>query len=177
MVFLTFFNIRHWRIVECLFYGMSGIFIAFVTSRWCYIPNMKALGLVVSDKKIFENCILKTYFLTLWHTYATNQNHLNKFGRGPFLLSLVKLPLAVQETRRFLKVSFQKYIYWPHDLPMQPTGTVWTILIGDHPGIISVKFGQIPIGSSREYVVWSFPYINQCKIVTPGAGSILTPGA
>ena len=25
---------------------------------------MKALGLVVSDKKIFENCILKTYFLT-----------------------------------------------------------------------------------------------------------------
>ena len=28
------------------------------------IPNMKALGLVVSDKKIFENCILKTYFLT-----------------------------------------------------------------------------------------------------------------
>jgi len=25
---------------------------------------MKALGLVVSDKKIFENCNLKTYFLT-----------------------------------------------------------------------------------------------------------------
>ena len=44
---------------------------------------MKALGLVVSDKKIFENCILKTYFLTLWPTYATKQNYLNKFGRGP----------------------------------------------------------------------------------------------
>ena len=53
------------------------------TSRWCYyIPNMKALGLVVSDK-FFENCILKTYFLTPWPTYATNQNHLNNFGRGP----------------------------------------------------------------------------------------------
>jgi len=25
---------------------------------------MKALGLVVSDKKIFENCILKTFFFT-----------------------------------------------------------------------------------------------------------------
>jgi len=25
---------------------------------------MKALGLVLSDKKIFESCILKTYFLT-----------------------------------------------------------------------------------------------------------------
>jgi len=31
---------------------------------------MKALGLVVSEKKIFENCILKTYFLTPWPTYA-----------------------------------------------------------------------------------------------------------
>ena len=89
---------------------------------------MKALGLVVSDKKIFESFILKP-------------------------------------------------IYWPCDLLMQPTGTVGTTLIGDHPGIIPVKFGQIPISGSREDVVWSFPYIIQCKIVTPGAGSILTPGA
>ena len=48
-----------------------------------YIPNMKALNLVVSDKKIFENCISKTYFLTPWPTYATNWNNLNNFGRGP----------------------------------------------------------------------------------------------
>jgi len=85
---------------------------------------MKALGFVVSDKKIFENCILKTYFVT-----------------------------------------------------PQPTATVWTTLIEDHPGIIPVKFGPIPISGSREEVVWTFPYINQSKIVTPGAGSILTPGA
>ena len=44
---------------------------------------MKALGLVVSDKKIFENCILKTYFLTPWPTYASNWNRLNNFDRGP----------------------------------------------------------------------------------------------
>jgi len=47
------------------------------TSRWCYTSNIKALGLVLSDKKIFENCILKTYFLTPWPTYATNWNGLN----------------------------------------------------------------------------------------------------
>ena len=57
---------------------------------------MKALGIVVSDKKIFGSFILKP-------------------------------------------------IYWPHDLLMQQTGTVLTTLIGDHPGIIPVKFGQIPI--------------------------------
>jgi len=27
---------------------------------------------------------------------------------------------------------------------MQPTGIVWTALVGDHPGIIPVKFSQNP---------------------------------
>jgi len=56
---------------------------------------MKALGLVVSDKNIFEHCILKTYFLTPWPTYASNYSGLNnlvddlpgiipgKFGQAP----------------------------------------------------------------------------------------------
>jgi len=61
---------------------------------------MKAVGLVVSDKKIFENCILKTYFLTLWPTYVTNKKK-------------------------------------------------WTTLVGDHPGIIPVKFGQNPMSGFR----------------------------
>jgi len=61
---------------------------------------MKALGLVVSDKKIFENCILKS-------------------------------------------------IFWPRDLHMQPFRTIWTILVGDHPGIIPVKFGQNPMSGFR----------------------------
>jgi len=44
---------------------------------------MKALGLVVSDKNIFLNCILKTYFFDPV-TYLCNQlNGLNNFGRGP----------------------------------------------------------------------------------------------
>jgi len=41
------------------------------------------LWALVPDKKIFENCILKTYFSTPWPTYATNWNGLNNFGRGP----------------------------------------------------------------------------------------------
>ena len=61
--------------------------------------------------------------------------------------------------RDFWKFHFKTYLL-TRDLLMQPTGTVWT-LIGDHPGIIPVKFGQIPISSSREDVVWSFPYIIQ----------------
>jgi len=48
---------------------------------------------------------------------------------------------------------------------MQPIRTVWITLIGDHPGIIPVKFGQILISGSREGVIWSFPYIIHVFIV------------
>jgi len=51
--------------------------------------------------------------------------------------------LAVSD--KFFESFIIKPIYLPRDLLMQPTGTFWTILIGDHPGIIPVKFGPIPI--------------------------------
>jgi len=54
------------------------------------------------------------------------------------------------------------------DLLMQPIRTIWTILVGDHPGNIPVEFGQI--SGLREEVVWLFPDIFKCKIVTPGWG-------
>jgi len=59
---------------------------------------------------------------------------------------------------------------------MQPTGTICITVIGDHPGIIPVKFDKISISISREDVVWNFPYIMKGKIVTPGAGSFWPQG-
>jgi len=38
------------------------------------------MGLVVSDKKIFENGNFKILFMTQWPTYVANKNHLNNFG-------------------------------------------------------------------------------------------------
>jgi len=32
---------------------------------------------------------------------------------------------------------------------MQPIRTIWKIMLGDHPGIIPVEFGEIPISGSR----------------------------
>jgi len=60
---------------------------------------------------------------------------------------------------------------------MQPIITIWISLVGDHPGIIPAEFGKKPISGSREEFVWSFPYIIQCKSVTPGPNLILTPAA
>jgi len=60
---------------------------------------------------------------------------------------------------------------------MQSIITIYTILVWNHPVTISVVVGQIPIFGSREVVHSSLSYIIQCKIVTPGAKSNLTPGA
>jgi len=107
-------------------------------------------------------------------------HNLNNFVRGPLddaIYQIWKLWALYFQTWRFLKIAFWKPIWWPRDLHMQPIRTIWTILVEDYPGTIPVDFGQITISGSREDVVWTFPYIIQCKIVTPGAGSILTPGA
>jgi len=59
---------------------------------------------------------------------------------------------------------------------MQPIRTIWTIFVEDHPRTIPVEFGKIPISGSREEVVCSFPYLIQCKIVTPGRGQFWPQG-
>ena len=69
-----------------------------------------------------------------------------------------------------------KTYFWPRDLLMQPIITIWTISVRNQPGTIPVEFGKIPVSGSSKEVVSSFPFIIQCKIVTPGVGSILTQG-
>jgi len=32
---------------------------------------------------------------------------------------------------------------------MQPSRTIWTTLVGDHPGLIPLKFGQNPVSGFR----------------------------
>ena len=53
----------------------------------------------------------------------------------------------------FWKFNFKNLFIDPRDLLMQPTGTVWTTLIGDHTVIIPVKLGQNPISGFRGDVV------------------------
>ena len=59
------------------------------------------------------------------------------------------LGLVVSDVRRFLKIAFWKLTFWPRDLHMQPTRTIWTILEGDHPGTNPVEFGQNPMSGFR----------------------------
>ena len=50
--------------------------------------------------------------------------------------------------------NYSKTYFWPRDLLMQPTGTVWTTFIGDHPEIIPVKFSEIPISGYMSFEVF-----------------------
>jgi len=59
---------------------------------------------------------------------------------------------------------------------MQLVRTIWTFFVGDNPWTIPVQFVEIPISGSRVEVVWPFPYIIQCKIVTPGHGQFWPKG-
>jgi len=72
---------------------------------------MKALGLVVSDKKFFENCILKTYFRprdllmqstgTVWTTLVEDHQGVLpvKFGQNPTSGFREKLFKEIVDTR------------------------------------------------------------------------------
>jgi len=101
-------------------------------------------------------------------------HNLNKIGKGPLddvIYQIWKLSAKKFHIRRFIKVAFLKPIFrpWPTysskqnhfnyfarvahiwrqgqcDLLMQPTGTIWTTLVGDHHWIIPQKFGQNPVG-------------------------------
>ena len=62
---------------------------------------MKVLGLVVSDKKVFENCFLKTFFVLL--TYLCNQSEpfVVWDHPGTIPVQFVTFPLAVQDKKLF----------------------------------------------------------------------------
>ena len=70
-----------------------------------------------SFRDFFKIAFWKPFFFTLWPIYATNLIH---FGRGPFLLSLVKFPLVLQE-----KMSFELFLIH-FNVKWWPPGEVWS---------------------------------------------------
>jgi len=104
---------------------------------WCYIPNMKALGLVISDKKIFESFISKTYLLTQWPTYATNWNGLNDFDRGPPRDHSCEVwSSSHKRFKRRCRLKFSLYNSMLNCDPrggvnFNPRGIIWTTLVED----------------------------------------------
>jgi len=127
---------------------------------------MKALGLLVSDKKIFENCILKTEFLTPWPTYATNQNDLNNFGRGPPRDN--SCWVWVNSNERFKKRSRLKFSLYNSMLncdprggvTFDPRGIIWTTLVEDLYMLLYTKYESSGPCSFRQKDFWKLHFEN-----------------
>ena len=68
---------------------------------------------------------------------------------GPLDDALNMKALGFKVSDKMFENCILKTYFWPHDLLMQPIRTIWTTLVGDHPEIIPVKFGQNPMSGFR----------------------------
>jgi len=71
-----------------------------------------------------------------WSQFWPQGHNLNTFGKGPL-------------NDAIYQIAFWNPICWSCDLLMQPTDTVLTTLVGDHPDIFPVKFGKNPMSGFR----------------------------
>jgi len=94
---------------------------------------MKALGLVVSDKKIFLNCILKTYF---W----PRDLHMQPIRTIWTIL--------VGDHPRTIPVEFGQITNSGSREDVVLNISLYNSMVGGHPRTIP-EFGQIPIRRSR----------------------------
>jgi len=108
------------------------------------------------------------------------KGHSGAIYGGPLMLYT-----KYQGSSRFFQEEFQDFpilLYINHICPPFPPvrapfytrGIIWIFFLATNQNHLNnfdrgPGFGQISISGSREEIVWSFPYIIQCKIVTPGA--------
>ena len=103
-----------------------------------FIPKIKAVGLVVSDKKIYHVSLYEPMLNmgSPWrgHFWPQEQN-LNKLGRGP--------PNINGFREEDSKVFISEIYFSLCDLGMQRTETIYIIIEEGHIRNIPAKFGQI----------------------------------
>ena len=84
-----------------------------MSTRLCYIPSIKALGLIVSDKKtfsFFQICLCKAcdpvagLFLPIWASFEQNWQ---RFTRWCYIPNIKALGLALLDKKMF---SYFPYI-------------------------------------------------------------------
>jgi len=126
----------------------------------------KKYGPVVSDKKIFENWILKTYFLTPWPTYATNKNHLNNFCKGhPRDHSCLVSSNSHKRFKRRSHLQISLYNSMSNCGPrggvnFDPRGIIWTILVEDLSMMLHTKHESSWPCSFRQEIFWKLHFEN-----------------
>ena len=137
---------------------------------------MKALGLVVSEKKIF------LYFHhdapgagPVWTTGARLAGFIKRNTIYCYKQNTKALGLVVSEKKIFLCFTHDPPPGWGR---MDPRGTVGRIYKEDHYTLLLTKYESSgPCGFGEEDFFYVFPIVSLWELMTPGAGPFLTPGA
>ena len=117
------------------------------STRRCFIPNIKALHFLVSEKKNFKIFLLCSYVSNLWHPplppgqgqFGPQGHHMNNLGRSPLgdtTYKISKLCTFQFQRRRIIRLSF----FVPMFQTCDPRGgasfdlrdIIWTILVEVH---------------------------------------------
>ena len=98
------------------------------STRRCFIPNIKALHFLVSEKKNFKGFLLCSNVSNLWQPppnpphgrgqFWPQGHHMNNLGRGPLgdtTYKISKLCTFKFQRRRILKFSFFAPMFWTCD--------------------------------------------------------------
>ena len=122
------------------------------STRRCFIPNIKALHFLVSEKKNFKVFLLCSYVSNLWPsptptpTPARGQfwpqgHHMNNLGRGSistrryYIQNIKALHFLVSEKKNFKVFLLCSYVsnLWPQVVAsFDPRDIMWIILIEVH---------------------------------------------
>ena len=131
--------------------GASYVQSWYKSTRRCFIPNIKALHFLVSEKKNFKVFLLCSYVSNLWPPppppppppgqgqFWPLGHHMNNLGRGPLgdtTYKISKLCTFKFQRRRILKFSFFVPMFRtcdPHGgASFDPRDIIWTILVEVH---------------------------------------------
>ena len=137
---------------------------------------MKALGLMVSEKKIFKSFFHDAPGVgPVWTPGARLAGFIKRNTIYCYKQNMKALGLVVSEKKIFLCFS--------HDAPwggarMDPRGTVGRIYKEDHYTLLLTKYeSSRPCGFGEEDFFYVFPIVSLWELMTPGVGPFLTPGA
>ena len=126
----------------------------------CFIPNIKALHFLVSEKKNFKVFLLCSYVSNLWPPgrgqFWPQGHHMNNLGRGPLgdaTYQISKLYAFYIRRRSFSKILLFFHFGCHGNQSYDWNSISWTPLVELHPRNIPAKFHQDwPSGLGRKDV-------------------------
>jgi len=100
------------------------------------------------DMSLWENLLFKNWIIQE-HVTDFNQNYLffKVINQEELELNITHHLFALVVSNKIFEKLFLNIFFWRCDQLMHPTGAAWTTLVGDHPGIIAVKYGQNPVSA------------------------------